>query len=635
MDYPLLDQIKGPEDVKRLHTDEIPALCAELRQKVIQTVSSNGGHLASNLGAVELTVALHRVFSSPKDQIVWDVGHQSYVHKLLTGRMHEFASIRQLNGISGFPQIGESVHDPYGAGHSSTSISAAAGLAAAKRMRGEDGFAIAVVGDGALTGGLAFEGINNAGRAPENLIIVLNDNKMSISKNVGAIARYLMVIRSKPIYFKIKDIAEVILAHLPFFGKKIRTALVLSKNAVKNYLYHSTIFEEMGLIYLGPVDGHDTEAVERLLNRAKKVGRPALVHVLTVKGKGYPFAEQNPGAYHGVSRFHVETGTALVPVSHETFSAVFGRTLCLAASNNPNICAITAAMTSGTGLTDFSKQYKDRFFDVGIAEEHAVVFSAGLAANGMLPVFAVYSTFLQRAYDQIVHDVALQNLKVIFAIDRAGLVGEDGQTHQGILDVAFLNTIPKMTVYSPSTADELSNDLLAAFYEIDGPVAVRYPKGTTPALPKDYCPTYRHYDLYGSGQADILIVTYGRLFAEAVRAANRLRAEGLSVSVLKLNRIKPIDEVCFETAMFFSQIYFVEEGMRSGGVGELFCARMAERGFAGQFTVAAIEDRFVQHGSVKELLALLQLDAKGIAERVRRGNSKYPHRLHAEERLPI
>lgn len=635
LEYPLLDQINGPEDVKNLQPGQLSALCAELRQKLIETVSANGGHLASNLGVVELTVALHRTFASPKDQIVWDVGHQCYVHKLLTGRADRFDTIRQFGGLSGFPRADESVHDPFGAGHSSTAISAAGGLAAAKRLKGEDGYAVAVVGDGALTGGLAFEGMNNVGRSQDRLVIVLNDNKMSISHNVGAIARHLMVIRTRPFYFKIKDIAEAVLAHLPYIGPKIRKALVLSKNAIKNYLYHSTIFEEMGLIYLGPVDGHDVEAVERLLRRAKAAGRPALVHVLTVKGKGYSFAEQNPRAFHGVSRFDVETGDAIAPVSRETFSAVFGRTLCMAASSNPRLCALTAAMAAGTGLTEFAAQYRDRFFDVGIAEEHAVVFAAGLAANGMLPVFAVYSTFLQRAYDQIIHDVALQKHKVVFAVDRAGLVGQDGETHQGVFDVAFFNTVPHMTVFSPTTSDELRNLLFAAFYECDGPVAVRYPRGCSPALPADFHPAYGTYDLYGAGQADILIVTYGRLFAEAAKAAQMLRREGLSVSVLKLNRIKPVDDVCYEAAMFFSRLYFVEEGVRNGGVGELFCARMMERGYRGYCHISAIDDTFVQQGPVDVLTHLLGLDAESIADRIRRDMATPPGRKHFDGRLVL
>ncbi len=619
LEYPLLARVRGPEDVKKLPEDLLPELCAELRAKMVDTISCTGGHLASNLGVVELTVAMHRVFDSPKDQIVWDVGHQSYVHKLLTGRFDRFDTIRQFGGLSGFPKPEESEHDIFATGHSSTSISAACGLAAAKRLKGDDSYSIAVIGDGALTGGLAFEGMNNAGRMRDKLIIVLNDNKMSISKNVGAIARHLMVIRSKPFYFKIKDMAEAVLAHMPVLGKHIRNALVLSKNAIKNYLYHSTIFEEMGLVYLGPVDGHDIAAMERLFRRAKAVGRPVLVHVLTVKGKGYSFAEKDPRTFHGVSSFDIETGDALAPAGpddREAFSAAFGDMLCKAAETNPRLCAVTAAMAAGTGLTDFARKYPDRFFDVGIAEEHAAVFSAGLAKNGMLPVFAVYSSFLQRAYDQILHDVALQKGKVIFAVDHAGLVGEDGETHQGIFDAAFFNTVPQITVYSPSTADELRRMLPAACYECEGPAVVRYPKGLSPALPADFRPTYGTFDLYGTGRADILIVTYGKLFAEAAKAAAALRAEGLDVSVLKLNRIKPIDENCFEAAMFFPHIYFIEEGIRSGGIGELFFAGLAERGYRGVCRLRAVENEFVRQGPVDVLLGMLGLDAAGIEDLV-------------------
>ena len=611
----LLERIHGPQDVKKLDKAQIDQLCDELRQKLIDTISTNGGHLASNLGVVELTVALHRVFSSPRDQIVWDVGHQSYVHKLLTGRCDQFDTIRQYGGISGFPKPRESPHDPYGAGHSSTSISAACGLAAAKAMRQEDGFVVAVIGDGALTGGLAYEGLNNAGRARGKLIIVLNDNKMSISQNVGAIARHLAIIRAKPWYFKVKDIVEKILIHTPIFGKHIRSALLASKNAIKNTLYHSTIFEDMGLVYLGPVDGHDVESISRLLERAKTLRKPAVVHVMTVKGKGYTYAERNPRAYHGVPPFDAETSEAAA-TSDRTFSSVLGEFLCDAAEANSHICAITAAMAGGTGLTTFASRFHSRFFDVGIAEEHAAVFAAGLARNGMMPVFAVYSTFFQRAYDQVIHDVALQQLKVIFAVDRAGIVGEDGETHQGIFDAAFLNSVPGITVYSPATYGELCNDMARALYEIPGPVVVRYPRGAEPELPDDFTPSYRTFDLYGEGRADILLVTYGRLFAHTVKAARTLREEGLEVSVLKLNRIRPIDPVCYEVTECFNRVFFFEEGIRAGGIGEHFGAHLMESGYHGDFHLSAIDDMFVPQGSVTQLLADLHLDADGMIQTV-------------------
>lgn len=611
----LLGQIHGPEDVKKLNKAQIDQLCDELRVKLIETISNNGGHLASNLGVVELTVALHRVFSSPQDQIVWDVGHQSYVHKMLTGRADRFDTIRQYGGLSGFPKPCESPHDPYGAGHSSTSISAACGLAAAKAMRHEDGHVIAVIGDGALTGGLAYEGINNAGRAKGKLIVVLNDNKMSISQNVGAIARHLAIIRAKPWYFKVKDFVEMILIHTPVFGRHIRNALLASKNAIKNTLYHSTIFEEMGLVYLGPVDGHDVESVSRLLERAKTLRKPALVHVMTVKGKGYTYAEQNPRAFHGVSPFDAETGD-VAAAGGDTFSSVMGKFLCSAAQANDRICAITAAMAAGTGLTSFASEFHHRFFDVGIAEEHATVFAAGLARNGMLPVFAVYSTFFQRAYDQIIHDVALQKLKVVFAVDRAGLVGEDGETHQGIFDAAFLNSIPGVTVFSPATYSELRNDMALAMYETEGTAVVRYPRGSEPELPDDFTPSFRSFDLYGEGRADILLVTYGRLFAQAAQAARRLRENGLEVSVLKLNQIRPIEPVCYEISECFSHVFFFEEGIQAGGIGEHFGCGLMENGFRGDYRVSAIHDRFVPQGTVAQLLSDLGLDMAGMMRTV-------------------
>lgn len=618
----VLSGIKGPEDLKRLNKNEINTLCAELRQKLIDTVSNNGGHLASNLGVVELTVALHLVFHSPQDQIVWDVGHQSYVHKLLTGRADNFSTIRQYGGLSGFTKPCESEHDPFGAGHSSTSISAACGLAIAKSLQKENGYVIAVIGDGALTGGLAYEGMNNAGRTKEKLIVVLNDNKMSISKNVGAIARHLAIIRARPWYFRFKDALEFILAHTSFVGHSIRKAIVTSKSAIKNSLYHSTIFEDMGFVYLGPVDGHDIDQLSRLLERAKAIKKPALVHVMTVKGKGYTYAEQNPRAFHGVSKFDAETGDLIAPGCAETYSDVFGRTLCSMAEANEKICGITAAMAAGTGLTDFASKFRNRFFDVGIAEEHAVVFAAGLAKNGMLPVFCVYSTFLQRSYDQIIHDAALQQLKVVFAVDRAGIVGEDGETHQGLFDAAFLNSIPGITVYSPTSYSELQNFLTAALYECPGPAVVRYPRGVEPKLPSDYHPTFGNYELYGEGKADVLLVTYGRLFAQAVKAREILKKQGIQVSVLKLNRIKPIDRECYAIAAYFNKAFFFEEGIQAGGIGEHFCTELIESGFKGQVGVYGVNDRFVPHGNTEKLLSMLELDAEGIASRILADNSK-------------
>ncbi len=611
----LLDHIDAPSDIKKLSFSQLGDLCAEIREELIRTISSNGGHLASNLGTVELTVAIHRIFNSPKDQIVWDVGHQSYTHKLLTGRRERFHTLRKAGGISGFPKPCESEHDAFGAGHSSTSISAACGLARAKALAGDDGYVVAVIGDGALTGGLAYEGLNNAGRSRDRIIIILNDNKMSISKNVGAMARHLTLLRLKPWYFRIKDIVESILLHLPPLGVHIRNALVASKSAIKNAIYHSTIFEDMGVLYLGPVDGHDIQSLSHLLERAKTLRRPVLIHAMTVKGKGYSFAENDPGAYHGVSRFNVETGDPVTPAKGNSASSLFGHNLCLLAQADSRICAITAAMTDGTGLTEFSERFRPRFFDVGIAEEHATVFAAGLAANGMLPVFAVYSTFLQRAYDQIVHDVALQKLKVVFAVDRAGLVGDDGETHQGIFDAAFLSSVPGVTVFSPSTAEELQNDLHAALYGCEGPAAVRYPRGVLAEAPRDFHPTFGNYDFWSPlPDAEILLVTYGRLFFEAAEAVKRLAELHIRAAVLKLNRIKPLEPACFSFCLPFKDVLFFEEGIRSGGIGEHFGSLLGEQPFQGRYRIHAIEDRFVPQGDVPWLLAELGLDCDGMVK---------------------
>lgn len=617
----LLDKIDSPADLKGLTLAELKRLCGEIRKELINTVSANGGHLASNLGVVELTVAIHKAFDSPNDQIVWDVSHQCYPHKLLTGRRDEFKTIRQYGGISGFTKPNESVHDPFGAGHSSTSISAASGLARAKTLKGEDGYVVAVIGDGALSGGLAYEGINNAGRNHDRLIIILNDNKMSISKNVGAMARHLALIRIKPWYFRVKDAIENILIHTPLIGNIIRNALIASKSFIKNALYHSTVFEEMGLIYMGPVDGHNIEQTLRVLERAKKLKRPVLIHVMTVKGKGYSFAENDPGAFHGVSKFDVDTGDPISPVSCDTYSEIFGRALCLAAESDSRVCAITAAMKDGTGLAEFSELFKNRFFDVGIAEEHAVVFAAGLARNGMLPVFAVYSTFLQRAYDQIIHDAALQKLKVVFAVDRAGIVGEDGETHQGIFDNAMLTEIPGITVFSPCTGDELQNFLYSAMYGCEGPAAVRYPRGAPEDAPEGFHPSYENFDIFnGEEKSDTLIVTYGRLFYSAARAVKLLKKQNINAAVLKLNRIKPIDKTCFEICRYYKKIFFFEEGIKIGGVGEQFCIKLYENGFEGKYFIHAIDDHFVVQGNAKRLLSDLGLDEKGMAAAVIESN---------------
>nr|WP_319488121.1 1-deoxy-D-xylulose-5-phosphate synthase [uncultured Caproiciproducens sp.] len=609
----LLNKIDFPEDLQKLSIDELYELCDEIREKIIKTVSNNGGHLASNLGVVELTVALHRVFSSKEDKIVWDVGHQAYTHKILTGRRDTISTIRTKDGLSGYPNRQESEYDAFNVGHSSTSISAALGIANAKILTGEPGHVISLIGDGALTGGLAYEGLNNAGRFKKNFIVVLNDNKMSISSNVGSIARYLAHIRTKPGYFRVKGNVETALDRLPHVGKPLHHFLSKSKAALKQMLYNSTIFEDMGFYYYGPFDGHDLEKLIDVLENAKNIDHPVLLHVLTRKGKGYPFAEQNPGAFHGISSFDIKTGKSAS--SGENFSSVFGNNLCALADKDNRICAITAAMQTGTGLAGFAKQFPDRFFDTGIAEEHAVTFAGGLAVGGMLPVCAIYSTFLQRGYDQIIHDAAIQRVKVTFAIDRAGVVGEDGETHQGIFDAAFLNTIPNITVYSPTYYDELYADFNQALYQCEGVSAVRYPRGKPMFKPFDFESTCKAYDTYGPNDADLVIVTYGRLFSFACKALSSLRELGVSVRIIKLNRIKPVDMDAAAEAAAAKEIYFFEEGIQQGGIGEHFSYLLAQIGYHCEFHLRAITN-FVPQATMLQSLNALGLDDKGMVNMI-------------------
>lgn len=611
----VLDTIHQPSDIKKLTPQELPALCREIRRELVSTLSRTGGHLASNLGTVELTVALHRVFESPHDQIVWDVGHQSYTHKLLTGRRDRFSTLRQEGGLSGFPKHQESEHDAFLAGHSSTSISAAYGLVTAKRLQGDDGHVVAVIGDGAFTSGLAYEGMNNAGRSRDNLIIVLNDNEMSISKNVGALAKYLAVIRSKPEYFKVKDFTESTLKKIPVVGEKLRDSISASKSAFKQLLYHSNFFEDFGYVYLGPVNGHDVDSLCEVLERAKSLHMPVLVHIETTKGKGYSPAERNPGAFHGVSKFEIKTGEPLKK-GGENFSSVFGRELTCLAREDKRICAITAAMQDGTGLDGFAQEFRPqgRFFDVGIAESHAVTFSCGLAANGMLPVFAVYSTFLQRSYDQVLHDASIEQKHIVLAVDRAGIVGDDGETHQGVFDVAMLSSIPGIIIYSPASFRQLTRCLRSALYEDAGVVAVRYPRGGEPAFPPGYPDQGGDYSYYGGGET--LIVTYGRLSAEAAQAVELLKGQGKKVSLLALTKIFPLSEEVLALVSSHQEVLFVEEGIRSGSIGEHLASRLVERGYCGKFTLRAIENQFVPQASIPSALHSLGLDAQGIANTI-------------------
>lgn len=614
-DQKYLDKIKYPKDLSKLSVDELDILCGEIREKLIDVVSKNGGHLASNLGTVELTVALHKVFNKTDDSIIWDVGHQAYTHKILTGRLDSIDTIRKEGGLSGFPKREESPFDAFNVGHSSTSISAAYGIANAKNILEISGSTIAVIGDGALTGGLAYEGLNNAGQFKKNFIIVLNDNKMSISKNVGSIARALRTMRIKPKYIQTKSRVESILTKLPVLGIPLIKVIKKSKRFVRKLVYRETLFDNIGFEYYGPIDGHDMNQLLQVFQAAKRVSGPVLVHTITTKGKGYSYAEKNPKNYHGVSAFDIDTGEPLS--SKKGFSDVFGKKLCEMASNDKRICAITAAMTEGTGLTKFSTSYKDRFFDVGIAEEHAVTFAGGLAAEGALPVFAVYSSFLQRCIDQIIHDIAMQKLHMIIAIDRAGIVGEDGETHQGVFDVALLNSIPNVTIFSPCYFEELERDLQLAAYSNNGPVLIRYPRGSELYKPASFTGGKKAYDLYGGQNSKILLITYGKLFSYAAETLETLKKENININILKLNRIKPIPKEAILEAKNYSKIYFFEEGMLTGGVGEHFRTELGKYNYNGKYSVTAIDDKYVKQAAVASSLKQLNLDTNGMIKTIK------------------
>lgn len=603
-----LENVNSPKDIKKLNIDELDALCDEIRELMIDIVSKNGGHLASNLGAVELTVAMHKVFNSPSDQFVFDVGHQCYTHKILTGRKDSFSTLRTEGGISGFTRPCESNHDIFSSGHSSTSISAAIGLAKAKTLNGDKGKVIAVIGDGALTGGLAYEALNNAGNEHNNLIVILNDNNMSISDNVGSMAKNLNHIRISPKYFTFKSKIQHALSRVPKIGAQVQRFITITNTKIRKRLYHSTVFEDLGFRYYGPIDGHDLESLIDVLTVAKAHNNSVLVHVNTLKGKGYEFAEKNPSKFHGIGKFDIETGEPLS--SGENYSSVFGDYLCELAKKDKRICAITAAMSTGTGLVDFSYKYPERFFDVGIAEEHAVTFSSGLAKNGMIPFFAVYSTFLQRSYDQLVHDVAMQDLKVIFGIDRAGFVGEDGESHQGVFDTAYLMSVPNLSVFAPSSFDELREMMYQAAYRENHAVAIRYPRGGQGKIIDGYKYERADFDTFGDTNAEKCVVSFGREFLNIYDALGELD----NTFAIKLNRIKPINPNVLDLLKNVKTVYFFEEGIKSGGVGECFGSMFAESDVTAKFRHICIEDEFIKQASVDSQLKKYRLDKESIID---------------------
>ncbi len=595
-----LKNIRSPEDFKAIPQKELEGVAAEIRGELVRVISNNGGHLASNLGVVELTMAIHRVFETPKDHVIFDVGHQSYVHKMLTGRYDRFDGIRTAGGISGFMKREESEHDCFGAGHSSTSLSAALGFAISDKISGSDAYTVAVVGDGAFTGGMIHEALNNC-RKDLKLIILLNENEMSISRNTGRFAKNLSILRASSGYLKTKRVTGSFLKKIPLVGKYIFNGMKSVKIFFKNAIYGSNYFENMGLTYLGPVDGNDLSAVEKLLREAKKLNESVLVHVKTKKGKGYTPAEVEPSDFHGM-----QPAGSKVSIK-DTFSGVFGSELTRLGGENEKICAITAAMSDGTGLEEWKATHPDRFFDVGIAEEHALTFAAGLAANGMKPCAAIYSTFLQRAYDNIIHDVALQELGVVIAIDRAGLNPKDGATHHGIFDVAFLSHIPKMVIYTPITYEGLRASLSAAFAS-SAPAAVRYPSGSESAevinrfyKNADYSDLGLKRDFSVDEKKDAVIVTHGRIVAEAMVAADELMGEGLSVGIILLEMLKPYGESAELVKNSLPEnvkgVLFLEEEIRSGGMGMNLCDKL--RGYFLQmgimYDILATDDSFVSH----------------------------------------
>lgn len=603
----LLESIELPQGVKKLNKEQLVELCDELRKEILDKISVTGGHLASNLGSVELTVALHYVFDSPREQIIWDVGHQCYSHKILTGRNIE--GIRTERGLSGFPKPSESEHDAFVAGHASTSVSAALGIAEAKKIKGDESSIVAVVGDGASSGGMIYEAINNAGRSNTNLIVVLNDNEMSISKNVGAMAKYLAKIRNKESYFHFKDSVQRLLLKIPLIGKGIFAVAKYFKTVLKDFYYGSNTFEHFGFVYLGPVDGHDIQMLIRVLKRAQSLKCPVLVHINTIKGKGYEPAEKLPSLFHGVAPFYRETGK-LCEEHKKSFSDAFGECLCELAENDNKICAITAAMTDGTGLKSFAQKYPERFFDVGIAEEHALTFAAGLASAGMKPVFAVYSTFLQRSFDQIIHDASIQPQHIVLAVDRAGMVGGDGETHQGIFDLPMLSIVPGITVYSPFNYSELKNDLSLAFAG-SGVQVIRYPRDCEKVVFPKYFAEYGDFDFFENSK-DVLIVTYGRLFAEACVAA-----ESTGASILKLGKVFPIEKAAMEKAVGFKNIFFFEESIKSGSVAEHFGSELQNTTFSGKYIMQCV-DGFVPHMSVTSAMKKYGLDSESMVSLIKK-----------------
>ncbi|SDO85799.1 1-deoxy-D-xylulose-5-phosphate synthase [Clostridium gasigenes] len=611
----LLDRVNCPDEVKKLSNEELETLSVEIREFLIDSLSKTGGHLSSNLGVVELTLSLFKSFDLEKDKIVWDVGHQSYIHKLLTGRKEMFNTLRQYGGLSGFPKRCESKYDSFDTGHSTTSLSAALGMARARDIKGEDNEVIAVIGDGALTGGMAFEALNDVGFNKTKMIIILNDNQMSISKNVGGLSSYFNKIRVDPKYNKLKSNINTSLK-LSNTGKRVAYYLSKIKDGIKQVVVPSMLFEDMGIKYIGPIDGHDIDMMNEVFKKVKQIEGPVIIHTITQKGRGYELAEKNPGKFHSVGAFDLESGEVISSAS-ENYSKVFGDTMIELAKEDNRIVAITAAMPDGTGLKDFAKEFPNRIFDVGIAEQHATTLAAGMASQGLRPVFAVYSTFLQRAFDQVIHDVCIQEMPVTFAIDRAGIVGEDGETHQGIFDISYLNQIPKMNILAPKSLGDLQIMLKWAVNS-NMPVAIRYPRGGD--ILKDIKPLteikYGKWEKIINGEK-IAIIAVGKMVQHAILAKKNLEKNGINPLIISATFVKPQDtELLKELVDNKYNIVTIEDNMISGGFGNSVLMNLVELGFENKFKALGFKDDFITHGAVNILYKEAKLDGDGIAETI-------------------
>ena len=613
MKYNLLEKINSPCDLKKLKWDELDELCSEIRKFLVENVTKTGGHLASNLGVVELTIALHLVYDMPQDKLVWDVGHQSYVHKILTGRRDRFSTIRTFGGLSGFPKTAESEYDSFNTGHSSTSVSAAVGMARARDLKGTKESIAAVFGDGAMTGGMIYEALNDVGHRKTPLVLVLNDNQMSISENVGGLSKYLVGLRQTNHYQHSKRIVKNFLGGIPFVGKKAQRGITALKDAIKLSVLPPTFFGDLGIEYLGPVDGHSIHDLVKVLTLAKNMGEPVLVHILTKKGKGYEPAEKNPQKWHGISPSSSKKNMEL---KYADYSECAGKTLLKLGEENKSFVAITAAMPVGVGLYEFSQMYPERFFDVGITEQHAVTFSAGLASSGITPVFAVYSSFLQRSYDQLLHDVCLQNLHAVFLVDRAGVVGADGETHHGLYDIAFLSNMPNMTVLSPSSFEELEEMIEYAVNKHNGPVAIRYPRGNQSV---DDVSSFEPNKILSFGQSDKnIIITTGRMLKTALSAKEILENENIDVRVISLPTLTPVCEELCKVLLKAEAVMTLEDHSISGGLASIVSSIIADNKISIRFEAAAFPNKPVIHGSVAQIDSYYNLDKEQIAKRFKK-----------------